>query len=326
MEFSEDFFQREIRCGFEISEIMKRAWAAEMEVLQTVIDICERNDLQYFADGGTLLGAVRHQGFIPWDDDIDICLKRNDYMKLVKLLPRELPPGFGMTGMYAETERMRRAGWYPYIRVIADELYWDYIDYMKRFHGFPYPRIGIDIFPIDSLPNDEYEREIIKEMVAFSCYTLENWKRIEMNGELEQRLQYIEKLCAVNIPREGDTANFIWRLVDSVSSLYHEDETDELTDIYYWLERPSYPVKKECYSSAVYLPFEQMKIAAPCGYHEVLMAEYGDYQTYDRSNICHNYPFYGPMEDDLLKQIRAIGFEGTMEEFCQNVLSGELHI
>ena len=76
MQFTQDFFKPEIREEFEIPAMMKRAWAAQMEVLQVVADICEENGLQYFADGGTLLGAVRHQGFIPWDDDIDICLKR----------------------------------------------------------------------------------------------------------------------------------------------------------------------------------------------------------------------------------------------------------
>lgn len=66
MQFTQNFFNPEIREGFEISAMMKRAWAAQMEVLQVVADICKKNGLEYFADWGTLLGAVRHQGFIPW--------------------------------------------------------------------------------------------------------------------------------------------------------------------------------------------------------------------------------------------------------------------
>ena len=62
-----------------------------MEVFQVVADVCRKNKLRYFADWGTLLGAVRHKGMIPWDDDIDICLMREEYNELIKILPKELP-------------------------------------------------------------------------------------------------------------------------------------------------------------------------------------------------------------------------------------------
>ena len=146
MIFKEDFFLKETRCGFEISEMMKRAWSAELEVLEIVVDICNRNKLQYFADWGTLLGAVRHQGFIPWDDDIDICLKREDYNQLIQILPQELPYGMVMTGMYAKTRRLQEVAEVPQLRVMADETLINFNDYMKWFHGFPYQRIGLDIF------------------------------------------------------------------------------------------------------------------------------------------------------------------------------------
>ena len=101
MEFPQNYFCAEVRDDFEIPAMMKRAWAAELEVLSVIADVCERHHLQYFADYGTLLGAVRHKGFIPWDDDIDICMLREDYMELIRVLPEELPQGFCMAGMYA---------------------------------------------------------------------------------------------------------------------------------------------------------------------------------------------------------------------------------
>lgn len=88
MKFDDDFFKAEVREGFEITSMMKRAWAAQMEVFQVVADVCRKNKLRYFADWGTLLGAVRHKGMIPWDDDIDICLMREEYNELIKILPR----------------------------------------------------------------------------------------------------------------------------------------------------------------------------------------------------------------------------------------------
>ena len=64
MNFNNDFFKKELREGFEISSMMKRAWAAQLEVFHIVADICEKNGIRYFADWGTLLGAVRHKGMI----------------------------------------------------------------------------------------------------------------------------------------------------------------------------------------------------------------------------------------------------------------------
>ena len=142
MEFSKDFFKREVKCGFEIPEMMKRAWAAELEVLEVVKNVCEKNNIQYFADWGTLLGAVRHQGFIPWDDDIDICLKREEYNRLIKVLPRDLPEGFVMAGMYAGEERLRRAAFVPQIRVMADETKWN----LHSYNHMPYTSIHLHTY------------------------------------------------------------------------------------------------------------------------------------------------------------------------------------
>lgn len=67
---------------------MKHVWAAEIEILLEVIKICERHGLTYYADWGTLLGAVRHEGFIPWDDDIDLAMMRPDFERLEQLLAK----------------------------------------------------------------------------------------------------------------------------------------------------------------------------------------------------------------------------------------------
>ena len=102
LRFEESFFQRERKDDFDISSTMKRAWAAQLEVLAVIIELCKKYDIKYFAFWGTLLGAIRHRGFIPWDDDIDICMMRNDYMRFLEISKTELPTDFAVLNIYNE--------------------------------------------------------------------------------------------------------------------------------------------------------------------------------------------------------------------------------
>ena len=100
LHFSEEYFRTETRDGFTINELMKRAWAAQLVVLKKIIDICEKYNLTYYAYWGTLLGAVRHQGYIPWDDDLDIAMKKDDYIKFLEVAKEELPKEYCILNAY----------------------------------------------------------------------------------------------------------------------------------------------------------------------------------------------------------------------------------
>ena len=81
MDFTVDFYRDEVRCGFYIPTAVKQAWAANLTVLSEIDRICEKYGIRYFADWGSILGAVRHGGYVPWDDDLDICMLRDDYTR-----------------------------------------------------------------------------------------------------------------------------------------------------------------------------------------------------------------------------------------------------
>ena len=67
---------------------MKKVWAVELDLLNEFARVCKEHDLKWFAHAGTLLGAIRHQGFIPWDDDIDVTMPRADYIQLCNVAPK----------------------------------------------------------------------------------------------------------------------------------------------------------------------------------------------------------------------------------------------
>ena len=100
--FSDKFLKNEKRNGFIISEIMKRSWAADLSALQDIRDLCSRHSIRFFAAYGTLLGTVREGGYIPWDDDIDIGMVRDDYIAFLDAVSAELGDKYEVMNPYTK--------------------------------------------------------------------------------------------------------------------------------------------------------------------------------------------------------------------------------
>lgn len=274
IQYSESYFKEENRCGFTVCEKMKRAWAAEMEVLAEIIRVCKKYDLVYYADSRTLLGAVRHQGYIPWDDDIDIVLKRKDYMKLFEVLPYELPEFYEVKSIYTSKEHGQPLGC-----VINGKTIHTDPETIKRFHGCRYI-VGVDICPLDFVPRDE-ELEIVQRELYNAVYDVAyRFDELTQNGELEIYLPKIEELCKTTFDRDKPLRNQLWLLSERISSLFTEEESDYLTWFPYTVtHNPNYKLKKEWYDDVIEVPFENMTIKIPKCYHEVLTEMFGDYQV-----------------------------------------------
>lgn len=328
IQFGESFFEKETRCGFEISAMMKRAWAAQMKLLKIVMDICGAHGLTCFADWGTLLGAVRHHGFVPWDDDIDICLKREDYNKLIEVLPGELPKGVEVLGVHAVKEECRRLHSDIFqLRVGAVRDFWDINEYIRYFHGYPFPLVGIDIFPLDTVPRDEMAYQTQNKLLSVGFAIASNWEEMKREGSLETRLAQFEKFSGLPIPKDVSEESRriqLWKIVDAVSGLYHEGEGDKITEYIFSYYMPERIFKKDWYKDAIKVPFENMEIAIPCGYEHVLKAMYGDYTQFKQGAAAHSYPYYRKMEDQMRCDLDKTGIALSLDELCDKVVSREI--
>lgn len=294
--FEEDYFEAEEREGFWVESMMKRAWAAQLVVLREIDRICRQNNLTYFADSGTLLGAVRHKGFVPWDDDMDIAMKRKDYLKFLKIAERELAEEYHIMSLWTEKEHGT-----AFARVVNSyEVSYTEERYSK-FYGCPYI-VGIDIFPLDGIPNNEEERNLLLEIMTILSGALVQCR--EEGEHLEELLKYIEELLNVKFDREENIERQILILQDRVNQMYGEEE-DEITFLPWYLDHRNYHLKREWYDGCVEMPFENISIPVPIGYERVLEALYGDWKKPVRNAQEHEYPFYKKQQEAVERYLNT---------------------
>lgn len=287
MEFDTSYFKGEVREGFFVEEKMKRAWAAQIEIIKEIERICEKHGLTYFAAYGTLLGTVRHKGFIPWDDDTDIFMLRDDYEKFCGVVQQEVPKGYELLNLYT-TQGYKEI----FARLVNSRTIDFSAERMRKFHGCPYV-VGVDIFPLDFLPRREEDAELQLDLYK---YVMQVKFRVEKKEEIQEEwLDQIEDLCKVKIHKDKPLLQQLMILMDRLSSLYHRDESDEVTIMHSLANGFRRRMKKEWFEKAVCLPFENTEILVPQGYDECLTQIYGDYMTPKKYEL-HDYPFYAKQD------------------------------
>lgn len=308
MEFPDSYFEDEVREGFFVPGMMKRSWAAQLEVLDDIRKVCDRHKLSYFAEWGTLLGAVRHGGIIPWDDDIDICMKRKDFETFFEIAEKELPEGYWLLNYRThDTNNMvLRVTNYPISLLQEKDL--------PRFHGYPYSS-GIDIFAMDFLPRNKQGQEALWDLTNLVG---------QLNNQIEEgkteseeflyALHGVEKICGATFDRKQSLKRQLVETLERVASRFLEEDCDELTEIPYYLKSDSYHFPKSYYANTVMLPFEATQISMPVGYDRLLRKKYGDYMRPVKMIDTHNYPGYEAAHKEIREKM---GIEPFQYKFSQ---------
>ncbi len=304
MEFPYTFFEDEVREGFYVSGSIKRAWAAQLEVLAEIDKVCKKYNIRWFADCGTLLGAVRHGGYIPWDDDLDICMLREDYIRFNEVAEKELPQDYVVLNLHKEEH------YFEYLTRVASghRLNFDK-EFLEKYHNSPFA-CGIDIFPLDYISDDEEEEAQRKELTYVVMATAENIKADDSNvAEYKEVIGEIEELCDVKIDYSKSVKQQLFQTAEMLFALYSEKKGKHVVLMPYWIYFNNHKYPAEYFDKTIMIPFEVTELPVPAAYDGVLSIEYGDYMKISRAGGVHNYPFFTGQEDHLKNLIDNYLFE-----------------
>lgn len=316
MEIRYSDLEDEVRDGFYVNSLMKCCWMAQLKVLEHIDRICQKYNIQYQAEWGTLLGTVRHGGFIPWDDDMDISMKRPDYNKFLKVALKELPEGYHIMSYRNDGDY-----WDVMARVINSKCINLNQNFLDENSYFPFST-GIDIFPMDFLPTREGEANVLKNLVEEVKNTADAYGFGALEGEaLEEQLKRLEILCNMKIDREGDLREHLYDIVVSLYALYHEEESEEIALMPLWVENGSQSYPKEYYAKTARLPFDKLSISVPIAYDSILKQKYGDYMKMVRTGSSHDYPYYKAQIEIMEEQgvtFSTFKYEERISRFINN--------
>lgn len=286
------------------TDVAKKYKELLVKSLMAFDTICREYNLNYYACGGTAIGALRHKGIIPWDDDIDLFMPRADYEKLILLKERILECGYNV-------QSLKDDGYiYPFVKfcdINTTLLEFDNYDCVLGVY--------IDIFPMDSVGNNVNEIINITYMYDMLFYAYQTCLRKKglfvsflyelKKNHFSQSFEYLKIL----IGRALDPQLTQKRIIRFES--FEKELTKQSGDNYYVYHNSFGPEKeimnKAWYDSYTYKPFEDITIRVQCGVHEYLTQVFGNYMKPPpiAKQVTHHSHYYLNLKEGLsLKEVK----------------------
>lgn len=276
-------FEEEVIADHKVTAETKKLWSIQMEMAQKLLEVCDKYGLKIWACGGTLLGTVRHQGYIPWDDDMDFCMKYDDFKKLLEVGPNEFEDPFFFQSY--DTDSF----WSEHIKIRKSDTTF-VINDLKTWKHKSNEGVFIDVFPLIGAPNDlneikgDYKKITLLQKLVLNhrCY---NIKSFTGKTKIIHLIEYcISSLIGVNRVKKNirKILNKLDRKYDGHSALL----------AFYSLE--SMDIKKipimdnEWFNETVYLPFHDMMMPVPKDYEKELAVKYGDWKKPVKGAASHS--------------------------------------
>lgn len=241
-----------------------------VSILEKIDYICEEYGLNYQLAYGTLLGAVRHGGFIPWDDDVDIIMPRRDYVKLQKLICEK---NYGINFLTIDTEPRTI---YPYGKICATntELH------EKNFRKVPGYGAFVDVFPLDYVPEDETVRKQIFKKYNAMLKLIQHSSRTEYMRTTSV-VRNTARFIAFHLGHCFSTRKLILKMDRSLQRLCSKEKTSMMS-VPWDSEGNAFTMDDIYHTKKV--AFEGVMLNVPENYDDILTKIYGDYMKLPPEN------------------------------------------
>ncbi len=255
---------------FDLSKVHE----TNLKMLKEIDRICRKYKIQYALDSGTMLGAVRHGGFIPWDDDVDVVFTRKNYEMFAKVVRRELPEG--MTFVEPDEYHGGKA-FYDFIPRILYDRSQKFEDSGKMaFYDDKISRLCVDLFILDALPDGRIRKSLTKltQCVIYGLALGHRWKICYSDYKGMMKV-FVAVLSAVGKLIPFPAVYRLWRMVSM-------KDMKKNTHLYYYTNyAPNYfyvEMEKEWNDRVEEVPFESCRFFIPSGWDPYLKQVYGDYR------------------------------------------------
>lgn len=238
----------------------------EIDLFKCFAEVCEKLNLNYFLVCGSALGAMRHEGFIPWDDDFDVGMYREDYNKFLEQAPALLPDGVFLQNYKSDPE-------FPLIFSKLRNSNTTFIESLLSKHNMNHG-VYIDIFPLDGYPKDLSERKKLAKKKK------DYWRKLNCSFNMPPNLSWKGKLSVSLFRMLGyhkRTAKTLAKY-ESMISKYSVEDTEIICNHGTWYRERDY-ILKEYYGTGSFALFEGIKVRVPEKCEEYLTALYGDWRT-----------------------------------------------
>ena len=303
--FIENIDRDEMRTGFLVTSHRKKLWNVQIGLIKEFDRICKKHNLKWFACGGTLLGAARHKGFIPWDDDVDVAMMRPEYNKFIKIASEEIKYPYFFDNWYnytIESENIPEEKNAPKFQFISLEqemrMPYRWFTQWPSFrlrdsrttlieNGFGgvktiHQGIWIDVFPFDIMPpfNEDKSKmnfEMLREILLATAVPRKLKEIMKDKQQLLMAKDELNKFLKLPYRKRGAIFD------DYAEKFFFQSE--KVGDIRNYAIAKGWAYDTSDFDELVYLPFETIEVPAPKNWDNVLKTQYGNWKEMKMTHV-----------------------------------------